>query len=195
MPLKNLLKLQLASTHKSTISRSNRLKGILVGGAVLLLPISMSAQTPGSAQREAMKKLDFLVGQWKGDAWVEFGPGQRHKAIQTESVQMKLDGLLLLIEGLGKESGVTVHNALAVVSHDLKTGQYRIRAYRGDGAWIDADTKLTPGALEWGFQDPRAGTIRFTIKIESGRWNEIGEASRDGKTWHKFLEMNLERVN
>ena len=36
-------------------------------------------------------------------------------------------------------------------------------------------------------------TIRFTVKFDERRWHEIGEASTDGKTWNKFLEMTLER--
>ena len=172
------------------------LTNLLLGTMLCLLPASMLGQTPGSSQREAIKKLDFLVGQWKGDAWIQLGPGERHTAVQTESVQTKLNGVLLLIEGLGKERGVTVHDALAVVSYDEGKGQYRIRAYRSDGTSVDAEAEVTQGGLQWGFDDPRAGTIRFTIKLtDSGQWHEIGESSRDGKTWYKFLEMNLHRTN
>jgi hypothetical protein len=30
-----------------------------------------------SIQREAMKKLSFLAGQWKGESWTKFVPRQR----------------------------------------------------------------------------------------------------------------------
>jgi hypothetical protein len=60
------------------------------------------AQTPRQpdveAQRAAMKKLGFLVGEWSGEASVLHGPGQFVELVQTESAQFKLDGLVLVIE-------------------------------------------------------------------------------------------------
>ena len=49
-----------------------------------------------------MKKLEFLVGDWSGEATVLRGPGQFVELAQTESVQFKLDGLVLVIEGTGR---------------------------------------------------------------------------------------------
>ena len=52
-----------------------------VGALVLLLSASPS---PGqdlkapAVQQEAMKKLNFLAGQWKGESWREFGEGALH---------------------------------------------------------------------------------------------------------------------
>jgi hypothetical protein len=64
------------------------------------------AQTPRApnveAQRTAMKKLEFLVGDWSGEATVLRGPGQFAEMAQTESAQFKLDGLVLMIEGVGR---------------------------------------------------------------------------------------------
>ena len=56
-----------------------------------------------------MKKLDFLVGEWKGEGWMEFVPGQRRTFRGTEVVQSKLGGLLVTIEGLfrGQAGGGT----------------------------------------------------------------------------------------
>lgn len=46
----------------------------------------------------------------------------------------------------------------------------------------------------WGFEDPRAGRIRFTLDIDEHEWHEVGARSVDGATWEPFLEMRLERV-
>jgi hypothetical protein len=161
---------------------------------------ALIAQAPAGAGSEEMKKLDFLVGQWKGTGWIDFGPGQRRTFKQTESVQLKVDGALLVVEGLGKgnvpgkQEEVTVHSAFAVVSYDGKSSAFRWRTYRG-GNWIDTNAKVGDRALEWGFHDDRAGDIRFTIKInEKGQWFEVGENSRDAKTWQKFFEMTLDKA-
>jgi hypothetical protein len=49
-----------------------------------------------------LKKLDFLVGKWIGEARVLREPGEPLELIQTEEAQYKLDGLILIIEGIGK---------------------------------------------------------------------------------------------
>ena len=141
-------------------------------------------QAPTGTGSEEMKKLDFLVGQWKGTGWIAFGPGQRRTFNQTETVQLKVDGALALIDGLGKgkvpgkQEDVTVHSAFAVVSYDSKANAFRFRAYRAGGNWIDADAKVGDRKLEYEFHDERAGDIRFTIVInEKGQWFEVGENS------------------
>ena len=168
---------------------------------LLIFPALALAQTHGAANSSEMRKLDFLVGEWEGDGWIEFGPGQRHTFRQKESIQSKVGGHVLLVEGLGKgklqsagEESV-VHNAFAVVSFDKEAKRFRFLAWRATGDSVDADVTVAEKSLVWGFRDPRAGQIRFTIKLDgAGRWFEIGETSRDGQTWRKFFEMTLQKV-
>lgn len=169
---------------------------------ILLLPITLLAQMPVSSQSAEMKKLDFLVGQWQGEGWIMLGPGQRRTFKQTENVQRKVDGQILLIDGLGKgtvpgkQEEVTIHNAFAVVSYDTEAKVFRWRAYRAGGNWIDTEAKVSGNNLVWGFRDARGGDIRFTITLNAkGQWFEIGEFSGDGKNWQKFFEMTLNRVS
>ena len=172
---------------------------VLLAGVVASSP----AQPPGvpAAQRDAMKKLDFLVGQWKGEGWMEFAPGQRRTFKGTETVQGKLDGLLLAVEGrhLGrpddKGKEVVVHTAFGLVSYDEKAKRYRFQAFTGRGDHEDTEAKVSEGRLVWGTKVPQFGDVRYTIKLdEKGRWFEVGEVSQDGKAWRKFFEMTLERV-
>ena len=168
---------------------------------LFLLHAPLSAQAPTATASEQMKKLDFLVGQWKGEGWVEYRPGQRVTVAATESVQRRLGGEVLLVEGIGRNkienerSELTGHDAIALMFFDSKTGSFRFQAHRARGTSVDTELKVTPGGFEWGFQDERAGTLRFTMKLtDKGEWFEIGEMSRDGKTWYKFVETTLQRV-
>ena len=72
------------------------------------------------AQREVMKKLGFLVGKWAGEARLLRGPDEWAELIQTEEVEYKLDGLIMVIEGVGrrKSSGRTVLQAFGIISYD-----------------------------------------------------------------------------
>lgn len=175
----------------------------LIGLIMLLSAQNFSGQSHNSSavQTEAMKRLDFLVGEWKGEGWTEFVPGKRGTASITEKAQSKLGGLVLLIEGLGttrapgKQEDVVVHNAMAVLWYDHPAKLYRLRSFLADGRAVDAEAKFIGEAFQWGFRSPYGGNIRYTIKLtEKGEWFEIGEMSEDGNTWRKFHEMTLQRV-
>ena len=177
------------------------MKKLSVVLSLFLLQSPLAAQAPNAVAAEQMKKLSFLIGQWKGEGWVQYGPGPRVTVTATESVQSRLGGEVLLIEGLGRnkvDSGnaeLTGHDAIALMFYDVKTGTFRFQAHRARGLSVDTEIKVTPGGFEWGFQDERAGTLRFTMKLtDKGEWFEIGEMSRDGKSWLKFVETRLERV-
>lgn len=175
----------------------------LVIATLLVLASSVLAQhqPPSGAQRDAMKKLDFLVGTWKGESWIEMMPGQRSTAHGTETIQSKLDGLLLSIDGLhmGKRNGtgpdVVIHNAFAIVYYDLARQQYRFEGFTTRGNRVECEAMVSENQLTWSMKIPNFGDVKYTIKLdEKGHWFEIGEVSADGKEWRKFFEMTLERV-
>lgn len=161
---------------------------------LLLLPL-VQAQEPPST--EEMKKLDFMVGRWEGEGWMMVGPGQRHTAKVVETGQRKLEGNVLMIEGVGKATVEgkerVVHNALGLITYDRQAKVFRMRAYRGNGQHVDAEVKVNGRQIEWGFPEPRLGQVRYITTIKpDGEWFEFGEFSRDeGKTWVKFMEMTL----
>ncbi|HKC64776.1 MAG TPA: hypothetical protein VKB86_14130 [Pyrinomonadaceae bacterium] len=165
---------------------------------LLALPLPVLAQMPSpTVQLNEMKKLSYMVGQWKGSGWMEQA-GKRTDFSGTEMIQSKLNGLALLVEGKfntqvgGKD--VTVHETLAVLSYDERSKTFRFRTYLASGITGDQEAKLIDGGWQWGFQFP-GGTIRYTIKVnEKNEWFEVGEMSQDGTTWRKFFEMTLQRV-
>jgi hypothetical protein len=171
--------------------------------AVLILLASALAFAQAQSARNSaeMRKLDFLLGAWEGEGWMDFGPGQRHATKVKESAQGKAEGSVLTFEGLGKagapgkDEEMVVHSAFGVVWYDGEAKRFRMMAWR-EGRSVEADITVGEKSLVWGFRDQRAGQIRFTIKLdEAGRWFEIGEISRDGMSWNKFFEMTLKRVD
>lgn len=168
------------------------------------LSLPLPAQAPASipAQKEAMKKLDFLVGKWKGEGWIKIPGAERQTFTQTETVQKKLGGLALLMEGHGTSklpSGEekTVFEALALVTWDPEKNLYRFSSATTEGRAGESEGRFVPGgAWEWGFAVPRGGRIRYTIKLtDKGEWHETGQYSPDEKTWHPFHEMTLRKLN
>jgi hypothetical protein len=153
---------------------------------VLFLAVPMFAA-------DEMKKLDWWVGEWSGPASIQMGPGKPQQVQQSERVQSKLGGKVLLVEGLGKSGDEVVHQALGVVAFNERTKKYDFNAWTArDGhvaAWFDV---AESGVASWGFDTPTGAKIRYTIdRTETGAWHEIGEYSADGTAWRKFFEMTL----
>ncbi len=158
------------------------------------------AQTPRphdlEAQRAAMKKLGFLIGEWSGEASVLHGPGQYVELAQTESAQFKLDGLVLVIEGIGrtKADGKLALQALGLISFDDETGTYKMRAFN-DGRWLETEVKLADGgnSISWGFTLGEFKT-RTVMRInENGEWTELGELVIGDRPAQKMMDLKVRR--
>ncbi len=175
--------------------------------ALAAVPTTVLAQPPeaGAANREALKRFEFLAGKWQGKASVTTGPGAPVPVTQTEDVRFKLNGTVLLIEGtgVGKLPGAdkegVVFNALALLSYNAASKEYKLRAHRMEGTATDAYVKPhdTGRGFDWGFEVPAQKIeIRYTMTLtDDGKWHEVGRMSRDsGKTWLPFFEMTLTRV-
>lgn len=144
------------------------------------------------AQRTAMKKLSFLIGNWSGEAHVLRGPGERVELIQTEQAQYKLDGLLLVIEGIGrtKSDGKPALQALGIISYDDECATYRMRAFN-DGRWLETEVRLVPDSqgLTWGFSLGEYKTSSLLRINDKGEWTELGELTIGSQPPRKFLEL------
>jgi len=140
----------------------------------------VAAQGPGQAgvdaQREAMRKLSFLAGRWTGPVTVVRGPEPLHLK-QTEQVEYKLDGLVLLIEGMSTDSdGKSSFGALATVSYDETAHVYRFRAYSG-GQYIDTELTMLADGFSWGFKAGPADIVNTMHLMAKGEWSEVTEAT------------------
>lgn len=151
---------------------------------------------------DEMRKLDFLVGEWRGEALVQQGPGKGERALQHEVVRTKLGGRVLLIEGIGHRKletgfpGEVVHDAVGVISFDEKTQKYRFDAWTERAGYVQAWMEVgEKNSARWGFDTPDGGKVRYTITLtEKGEWHEAGEYSRDGNRWFPTMEMTLAKT-
>lgn len=144
------------------------------------------------AQRAAMKKLGFLLGKWAGEARILRGPGEPVELRQTEEGHYKLDGLLLMIEGVGrtKSGGQPALQALGLISYDDESKKYHLRAFN-DGRFLETEVQLLDGGqgLTWGFAlgDIRTSSI---LRInEKGEWTEFHEIAIGAQPPKKLMEV------
>jgi hypothetical protein len=179
-----------------TLLRSVR--GRLVGAAALmiLLNFALTAQEPGTSpvekQREAMRKLAFFAGHWSGPITIVRGPGEQLRLTQTEDVQYKLDGLVLLVEGKSTGTdGKAQFNALATISFDDATNTYRFRAYN-DGHYLDTELAVTGSGFSWDFAAGPAHIVNTMELSSKSEWHETTDVTMGSGPAHRSVEMLLE---
>jgi hypothetical protein len=148
------------------------------------------------AQRSAMKKLEFMVGTWAGEARIFRGPGEPVVMTQTEEVQYKLDGLILSIEGVGrtKADGKPVLQAFGIVSYDDQSGTYHMRAFN-DGRFLETEvTLLDEGkGMTWGFALGQVHMSSVMRIDQKGDWTELHEIIIGAQAPRKYMELSVSR--
>lgn len=165
----------------------------LAAGTVFVGAQAQPASSP--AALEKMKALEFMIGEWQGDAWMQMGPDRRETAQQHELIEWQAGGEVLLIQGRGESEGKPVHQALAAITWDARANRYDMWTYRAGSGSVRPSIEVGDRRVVWGFDVPN-GKVRYTISLDGeGRWTEIGEHSSDGgSTWRQFFGMTLRRV-
>jgi hypothetical protein len=151
-----------------------------------------------NAQREAMKKLGFLVGQWSGEGRMLRATGEWMDITQSENAEYKLDGVLLVIEGVGraKSDGRPVLQAYGIASYDDATARYHMRAFN-DGRWLETETDLADNGkgLTWGFTLGDIRTKSIMRLTDTGEWTESHEITIGTQPPRKFMELTVRPVH
>jgi len=145
-----------------------------------------------AAQQEALARLAFMDGVWRGTAWTLLPSGEKHTITQTERIGPFLDGSVKVIEGRGYDpDGKVTFNAFGTVSYSPATKTYTLHSHAMGSVGDFAVTPLAEGFI-W---EIPAGpmTLRYTATIKGGTWFEVGDRIQAGKEPVRFFEMTLER--
>lgn len=172
---------------------------IAIAAVAVMFSLAAAARQPGgpsaAAQHEAMKKLAFLAGRWSGPVTITPGPGEPLHLSQSENVEYKLDGLVLLIEGQSTGGdGKAQFQALATIAYDDASHTYHFRAYNG-GRYLDTELTVQPDGFSWGF-DAGPAKIRNTMHLTAkGEWQETTEVAVGTASPHRSVDMLLQHQN
>jgi hypothetical protein len=129
-----------------------------------------------------------------GDARLLRGSTESVELLQTEEAHFKLDGLIVVIEGVGraKSGGQPVLQAFAVISYDDENGTYCMRAFN-DGRFLETYIKLLEvgKGMTWGFSLGEITTNSVLRINENGEWTERAEISIGSQPPRKLLELTV----
>src|SRR5690606_3635647 len=177
------------------------MKKFILSLLILLIGISSSqAQNDSIKNPVTIDKLNFMIGEWEGTGWMMTRNG-KEDALIKEKAEYKLEKGIMVVEGLGTKTDSitkvvkTVHDAFGIIYVDSKTNSLMINAYKKDASVQSKIEFIENKIIRWNMEIPNQGKVRFTIDFSiENKWIEIGEFSRDGINWMKFLEMNLDRI-
>lgn len=168
----------------------------MISALLALSSVALAAQQPAPSstdvQREAMHKLSFLAGSWSGPITVRRGPGEPVHLTQTEAIQFKLDGLVLLIEGASHDAaGKVSFSALATVAFDDATHTYRFRAYNA-GHYVDTELTVVADGFSWGYDSGPVHIANTMHLTDKGEWSETTESTYGANPPQRAVEMLLQ---
>ena len=166
-------------------------------GLMLIFCVEVAAQHAGpdgvAEQREAMSKLSFLAGNWLGPVNISRGPGEAMHLTQTEHVEYKLDGLVLLVEGKSVDAaGKTGFSALATIAYDETSHSYHFRAFNG-GHYVDTELSLLDKGFTWSFMSGPARIVNTMHLTAKGEWQEATDVTFGGNPPQHSVDMLLAR--
>lgn len=168
----------------------------LLAALLISCTAALAAQQPASSsvetQREAMRKLSFLAGHWSGPVTIVRGAGEALPFTQTEQVEYKLDGLVLLVEGkTSSADGKVAFRALATIAYDEASQTYRFRAYH-DGHYLDTELSVPANGFSWGFMAGPAHIVNTMHLTAKGEWAELTEVTVGSNPPQRSVDMLLQ---
>lgn len=144
-------------------------------------------------QREAMKKFEFLVGKWVGEArW--FTSNGTLDLVATEDVHYEQNGVTLKINAreLSKLDSKLIGRSDIVISYDDKSETYHLheRSTRTEGALkIDDDCR----GMTIQFELPERKTLEMLRVNERGEWAELHWVGEGSDHPRMFLQAVVRR--
>ena len=170
----------------------------MLAAGLLLTAMPAAAQMPDpaprlAAQREAMARLAFMDGTWRGRA-SSLTPQGPHALTQTERVGGFLGGTVRIVEGRGYEAdGRVSFNAVGIISYDPDTQRYSFSAW-AQGRNGVYPFQVTETGFAWETPAGPNAVIRYTATVRDGIWHEVGDLVAQGRPPQRVIELYLRRV-
>lgn len=139
-----------------------------------------------NSEKEALNKLSFMVGNWKGKSISYDTKLKKSKEVAVqENVQYIMDGNLITLDV--KSPWIALHT---IISYNVKDKKYYYYPFSKTGNKKGYEGVIKNGNLVVYFNKKRRLTFTKTSK---GEFHEYGEKLEKG-TWVKYFEDILKTV-
>lgn len=183
---------------KTVTLKTTALKTIFIALIALFgaMKTNVSTAQTGTTDKEKMKPLTSWVGTWKGEGWSVDQSRQRTEFTVEEKVEPRLDGRVMMSEGIGKNksNGETGFHAVGVFYYNNEKRTYEVKSFLDNGNMTLAQAIINDeGQFIWGFDVP-GGKVQYTITLTENTWNEKGAFVMASGQEFPIMEMNLTKV-
>lgn len=174
--------------------RMNRISLATCCGLLLLLAmVPASAQMGMPTPAPALKKLDFLAGEWTSTGDMKPSPGMPGGKFSYSSHAEWMQGNFFLVENSDMDLGpMGKGKELAIMGYDSDKKVYTYTAFNSMGEAETATGTLNGDTWTWTSDEHMGGMTmkgRFTMKVLSPTsYNMKFELSQDGTNWMTGME-------
>ncbi|TCI92679.1 hypothetical protein [Tenacibaculum sp. M341] len=136
-----------------------------------------------TTEKEALKKLSFIIGNWEGKS-ISYNDNNETKEVAVvENVQYIMDGNLISLDV--KSPWIALHT---IISYSTKDKKYYYYPFSKEGNKKGYEGRIEGDRFLVYFN--ASGRLTFT-RTAKGEFHEYGEKLVDGK-WKKYFEDILQ---
>lgn len=191
-----------------------RLAAVLVCAGAVLAPVGAAVEeetgaatevpeAPGAAERAALQKVDFLVGDWEGEGWSVGPSGERRRFWVREIYRFRGDDELLDMEGSfgailpDGTRGPRREYGLGILYYDREADEYRMWHATNGAEIFTTAMNVDPATREMHYMKeyPEGLTGRFHLVVGTdGVWVSRFDILQPDGAWLQVMEFRMQRT-
>lgn len=158
----------------------------------LLLIISHIVHSTSLTDEQlAIKKLDFLIGNWAGEGQSFNEEGLASDYFDTEDVSYDVNQSIVVIRANGYKNEENTYSLHTIIHYDSTLKHYWYRPFTAKGARQYRCDLIEQQLL---CLNP-SNNFRLTFqRLGNGQWNEFGERLTPDGRWIKTFETKLNPI-
>ena len=156
----------------------------------------VDAQT-GTVNKDKMERLTIWAGKWIGEGWSIDESREKTAFTIEQHMQLKLDGNLILAEGIGrnKADGKESFSTVGMYYYHNEKKTYEVKNILGDGTMSLSKAQFNDqGQFIMSFDLPGGAKIEYTTTLTETIWKETGAYILPSGQVYPILEMNLKKT-
>ncbi len=166
-----------------------------VGLLIIIAAVSVNtyARDLSADVKAKMSQLAWIEGTWTGETMMSrTGKKLAETVTLTETAHFEMDGMILILEGVGRKGGEEVSHSYTYITYNAKRQRFYMYALTDDGNILNPTFNANDQGMQWKMS-VRNGQGKYTIENDGGNRTETSWHSADGETWEAVFTVTLEK--